>query len=119
MQPIITTGKHANKMNINKTFLKLYHKIPRQLFKVLYLLSVSLMILSWTFAILQIEELILLCTNNQTILQLSGLILDYPQCEDNKFTDISIVYIVGSFAYGFQMVFLAGFGKDEYEKRLT
>lgn len=76
------------------------------------------MIGSWVFTVLQVEELILLCTNNQTMLQYV-LPLDYPQCNDNKFTTNSIIFTVGSFAYGIQMAFLAGWLKEEYLKRLT
>lgn len=101
----------------NPTLMKYYNKIPTSVFKGSYVFFAIIMIISWVFTIIQAEELILLCTNNQTILQYL-FTLDYTACGDNKFTNNSIIFTVGSFVYGLQSAFIAGYMRQEYKKRL-
>lgn len=77
-----------------------------------------LMIGSFIFAGLQVEELITGCYLNQiSVMQLLNLSMDFSDCDSDKFMKNTYIELVATLAYGFTMMFISSETLKEYHKR--
>lgn len=110
-------------MNPKQLDLKLEqiaNMLPYQVFNCTYIFLITIAFLAFVFTGLQIEEWILGCNGMTTFLQFTGFDMEFAdRCDNQEWITNSLIFVVGSFCYGWSLLWFANSIRKYYMKRIN